>query len=176
MEGTVMSNIAITRRRVTLAGFAAVAAAALSGCNTTQTGFVAGQAAPPALSGYRISNIVVDTTPLIGQSGNPTAEWVQQALPGALAQAFAAHMAPGDPHGETLSVRIDSVYLGNGFAADADRMRGDATLGALSTTVNAPSTWWPSPVDQALWERSFHRRVRALARSYASWLARKWRD
>jgi hypothetical protein len=25
--------------------------------------------------------------------------WVQQALPGALAQAFASHMAPGDPSG-----------------------------------------------------------------------------
>ncbi len=171
-----MSNIAITRRRVALAGFAAVAAAALSGCNTTQTGVVAGQAGPPpAASGYRISNIVVDTTPLLAQSGNPTAEWVQQALPGALAQAFAAHMAPGDPHGETLSVRINSVYLGNGYAADADRMRGEAALGARQATITAPSTWWPNPTDQALWEQSFHSRVEALAQSYAGWLARKWR-
>ena len=52
-----MSQIAITRRWVALAGLAAFAAAALSGCNTTQTGGVAGQAAaPPAVSGYRISN------------------------------------------------------------------------------------------------------------------------
>ncbi len=170
-----MWNTAITRRRVVLAGLAAVVAAALSGCNTTQPGFVAGQAAPPAVSGYRISHIVVDTTPLIAQSGNPTAEWVQQALPGALAQALAAHMAPGDPNGETLSVRINSVYLGNGYAADADRMRGEAMLGGRQTTIHATSTWWPTPVDQALWEQSFHSRVQALAQSYAGWLARKWR-
>jgi hypothetical protein len=37
--------------------------------------------------------------------------WVQQALTGALAQAFAAHMAPGDPSGRTLSVMVNSVYL-----------------------------------------------------------------
>ncbi len=171
-----MSNIAITRRGVALAGFAAVAAAALSGCNTTQTGVVGGQTAPPpAVSGYRISNIAVDTTPLLARSGNPTAQWVQEALPGALAKAFAAHMAPGDPNGETLSVRIDSVYLGGGGPADADRMRGEATLGARHTTLRATSTWWPSPSDQALWEQSFHNRVQALAQSYAGWLARKWR-
>ena len=171
-----MSNIAITRRGFALAGFAAVAAVTLSGCNTTQTGVVAGQAVPPpAVSGYRISNIVVDTTPLLTQSGNPTAQWVQHALPGALAQAFAAHMAPGDPSGETLSVRIDSVYLGGGGPADPDRMRGEATLGARHTTLRAASTWWPSPSDQALWEQSFHDRVQALAQSYAGWLARKWR-
>ena len=169
-------HIAITRRRVALAGLAAFAAAALTGCNTTQTGVVAGQAAPPpAVSGYRISNIVVDTAPLLAQSGDPTAEWAQQALPGALAQAFAAHMAPGDPNGETLSVRIDSVYLGGGGPADADRMRGEATLGARQTTILAPSTWWPSPVDQTLWEQSNRSRVQALAQSYAGWLARKWR-
>lgn len=170
-----MSNIFITRRRVTLAGFAAVAAAALSGCNTTGPAAGSGPAPAPPTAGYRISNIVVDTTPLLAQSGNPTAQWVQQALPGALAQAFAAHMAPGDPNGQTLSVRIDSVYLGGGGPADADQMRGQATLGSRHTTLRATSTWWPSPSDQALFEQSFHNRVQALAQSYAGWLARKWR-
>ncbi len=37
--------------------------------------------------------------------------WVQQALPGALAQAFASYMAPGDPSGRMLSVTVNSVYL-----------------------------------------------------------------
>ena len=84
-------------------------------------------------------------------------------------------MAPGDPTGETLSVRINSVYLGGGGPADADRMRGEATLGARQTTIHATSTWWPSPVDQTLWEQSNRSRVQALAQSYAGWLARKWR-
>ncbi len=163
-----MSNIAITRRRIALAGFAALAAAALSGCNTT------GPAAPPPV-GYRISNIVVDTTPLLAQSGNPTAQWAQQALPGALAQVLAAHMAPGDPSGETLSVRIDSIYLGGGGTADRDRMHGEATLGSRQMTVKAEATWWSTPSDQALFEQSNQSRVQALAQSFAYRLARKLR-
>ena len=169
-----MSNIAITRRRIALASFAALAAAALSGCNTTGPAAVSGPAAPPPV-GYRISNIVVDTTPLLAQSGNPTAQWAQQALPGALAQVLAAHMAPGDPSGETLSVRIDSVYLGGGGTADRDRMHGEATLGSRQTTVKAEATWWSTPSDQALFEQSNQNRVQALAQSFAYRLARKLR-
>ena len=82
-------------------------------------------------SAFHISNIEVNTAPLLAQSGNPTAQWAQQALPGALAQAFAANMAPGDPNGATLSVRIDSLYLGQGGACRPrhDEGRGDAERG-----------------------------------------------
>ena len=113
---------------------------------------------------------MVDTTPLLAQSGNPTAQWAQQALPGALAQAFAAHMAPGDPNGETLSVRIDSIYLGGGGPADPDRMRGEATLGARQTTIRATVDLVPSPVDQTLWEQA-HPRPRPGARAILRGLA-----
>ena len=44
--------------------------------------------------------------------GDPTAAWVQQALPGALAQSLAPYMAPGDRNGATLVARIDYLYLG----------------------------------------------------------------
>ena len=44
--------------------------------------------------------------------GDPTAAWVQQELPGALAQALAGYMAPGDRQGATLVARIDDLYLG----------------------------------------------------------------
>jgi hypothetical protein len=135
-----MPGILISRR-ATLVGFSALAASGSSGCNTPQT--TVGPAAAPAaaaISGYRIANISVDTGPLIAQSGNPTAEWAQDALPGALAQAFASHMAPGDPSGETLRVRIDSIYLGGGGPADPDRMKGVATLNGRQTTVMATST------------------------------------
>jgi hypothetical protein len=50
--------------------------------------------------------------------------WVQQALPGALAQAFASHMAPGHPSGRTLSITFNSVYLRGGGPADPHTMRG----------------------------------------------------
>ena len=86
--------------------------------------------------------------------------WVQQALPGALAQTFASHMAPGDPSGRTLSVTVNSVSLRGGGPADPDPMRGVATLSggaapARTTRLRATSTYIPSPVDQVLVEQAF---------------------
>ena len=132
--------------------------------------------APTAVSGYRIASIAVDTAPLVAQSGNPTAQWAQEALPGALAQAFARHMAPGDPSGGTLSVRIDSIYLGGGGPADPDRMRGVASLNGRRTSLRATSTYISSPTDQALPEQALHGRVTALSQAFAYWLARKLRS
>jgi len=66
-------------RRAALLSFGACAAGGLAGCNTTQPAAVQPQAAP---SGFQIGNIDVDTSALLAQSGNPTANWVQQALPG----------------------------------------------------------------------------------------------
>ena len=150
----VMSRIVVTRRAA-LMSFSALAASGLSGCNTTQAPVVATQGAPAAVSGYRIGAINVDTAPLLAESGNPTASWVQQALPGYLAQAFAWHMAPGDPSGGALSVTINSIYLGGGGPANPDVMTGVATLSggaapARMTRLRATSTYIPSPVDQTL--------------------------
>jgi len=169
-----MSQI-IVARRVVLISFGAFAAAGLSGCNTTQTAGSGPAAAPALVRGYRVASIAVDTGPLLAQSGNPTAQWVQDALPGALARAFAAHMTPGDPSGGTLSVRIDSIYLGGGGPADPDIMKGVATLNGRQTSLRATSTYIPSPTDQALPEQALHGRVTALSQAFAYWLARKWR-
>ena len=91
--------------------------------------------------------------------------WVQQAPPGALAQTFASHMAPGDPSGRTLSVSVKSVYLRRGGPADPDPMRGVATRArrgpARTTRLRATSTYIPSPVDQVLVEQAFKGRVTA---------------
>ncbi len=103
---------------------------------------------------------------------------MQQALPGQLAQAFAANMAPGDPSGATLRVRINSIYLGQGGPADPDSMKGAATLSgsaARQTKLRATSTYIPSPVDQTLVEQAMQGRVQALSQSFAYWLKRKWR-
>jgi hypothetical protein len=102
------------------------------------------------------------------------------ALPGPLAQAFASHMAPGDPSGRTLSVTINSIYLGGGGLADPDSIRSVATLsGSASpnrtTRLRATSTYIPSPIDQALVEQALHGRVTALSQAFADWLARRWR-
>jgi hypothetical protein len=165
----------VLTRRAALVGFGASAASGLSGCNTAQAPVVGTQTAPAAVSGYRIGAINVDTAPLVAQSGNPTAQWAQDALPGALAQAFSRHMALGDPSGGTLSVTIDAIYLGGGGPADPDTMKGVATLNGRQTSLRATSTYIPSPTDQALPEQALHGRVTALSQAFAYWLARRWR-
>jgi hypothetical protein len=167
----------VLSRRSALLSIAALAASGLCGCNTTQTAAVPGPSAPPPATGFRISAIVVDTAPLLAQSGNPTASWVQEAMPGALAKAFAAHMAPGDPSGQTLSVSINSVLLESpGPGGDAtDWMTGVATLGARHTSLRGTSTYIPTTGDQALFVQADHNRVVALSQSFAYWLARRWR-
>ena len=174
-----MISVDCLSRRAALTFFGACALAGLGGCAPTNAPTV--QAGAQPTSAFHISNIEVNTAPLLAQSGNPTAAWAQQALPGALAQAFAGSMAPGDPNGAVLSVRIDSIYLGGGGPADADRIRGVATLSGgaggppRQTSVRATSTWVPSPVDQALVEQSNQNRVQALSQSFAYRLKRKWR-
>jgi len=171
-----MSRDVLTRR-VALLSIGALAAAGLGGCNTTQTAGAPAEGASPPVAGYRISSITVDTAPLLAQSGNPTASWVQDALPGALAKAFAAHMAPGDPSGQTLSVTIDSVILQSlGPSGGAtDWMIGDATLGSRHTHLRGTSTYTPTTGDQALFVQADHGRVVALSQSFAYWLAKRWR-
>lgn len=166
-----MSGSVITRRGALLS-FGALTAAGLSGCNTPRAVPVVA-AGPATVSGYRIANIAVDTSPLAAQSGDPTAQWAQSALPGALAQVFASHMTPGDPSGGTLSVVVSSIYLGGGGPADADRIGGVATLNGRQITVHAVSTYFPSPSDQALVEQALRDRVNALAVAFAYRLKRK---
>ena len=69
---------------------------------------------PAALAqpGLRIRAIKVDVSPIRASMGDPTAAWVEEALPGALAQSLAPYMAPGDRNGATLVARIDYLYLG----------------------------------------------------------------
>ena len=148
-------------RRAALVSLATLAAAGLSGCNTTPSAGIE----PVAASG--VGAISVDTAPLVAYVGNPTAGWVQQSLPGALAQALGSRAAGG------LHVRIDTLYLGNGGPGDPDRMRGVATLGGRTIKVRANSTYWASPTDQALPEQALQGRVQALSVAFAYRLRRK---
>jgi hypothetical protein len=154
----------VLTRRAALLTFSAFAAAGLSGCNTTPSAGIQ----PVAASGPG-GTISVDTTPLVAYVGNPTAGWVQQSLPGALAQALGSSAPSG------LHVRIDTLYLGNGGPGDPDRMRGVATLGGRTINVRAKSTYWPSPTDQALPEQALQGRVQALSTAFAYRLKSKIR-
>ena len=149
-------------RRAALVGLAALAAGGLNGCNTTPSAGIQ----PVAASGPG-GAISVDTTPLVAYVGNPTAGWVQQSLPGALARIVGAR-APGSLH-----VRVDTLYLGNGGPADPDRMVGVATLGGRTINVRANSTYWSTPTDQALPEQALQGRVQALSVAFAYRLRRK---
>jgi hypothetical protein len=170
-----MISIEYMSRRAALAALGASALVGLGGCAPTSAPTV--QAGAQPTSAFHISSIQVDTSPLLAQSGNLTAQWVQQALPAQLAQAFAANMAPDDPNGATLSVRINSIYLGGGGPADPDSIKGSAALSGPAprhTRLRATATYIASPVDQTLVEQAMQGRVQTLSQSFAYWLKRKW--
>jgi hypothetical protein len=146
-------------------------------------------AAMPSASaqpGLRIRAIKVDVSPIRASMGDPTAAWVEQALPGALAQALAPYMAPGDRNGATLVARIDTLYLGpssggggfGGFRRTQDTINGTLLLrGPRGTVANVPlraiSSYFPMAVDQTLVERALEGRVTALAQVFAGWAPRE---
>jgi hypothetical protein len=160
----------VLTRRAALVSLGAFSAAALAGCNTTPTAGVQPGAAPP---GLRIGAVNIDDGALVAYVGNPTAQWAQQALPGALAQAFGARMAPGDPGAVPLNISLNTLYLGGGGPADPDRMTGVATVGGHAISVHAVSTYISNPTDQALPEQALQGRVQSLAVAFAYRLKRK---
>jgi hypothetical protein len=142
---------------------------------------------PLAQPGLRIRAIKVDVSPIRASMGDPTAAWVEEALPGALAQALAPYMAPGDRNGATLIARIDYLYLGpssggggdfGGFRRTQDTINGTLVLkGPRGVVANVPlraiSSYFPMAVDQALVERALQGRVTALAQAFAGWAPRQ---
>ncbi len=168
-----MSSFSLTRRRA-LAVLGAVVFPALS-------------ETPNALAqpGLRIRAIKVDVSPIRASMGDPTAAWVQQALPGALAQALAPYMAPGDRNGATLVARIDYLYLGPSsggpgfFHQTQDTINGTLLVKSprgrvvANVPLRAIASYFPMAVDQALVERALQGRVVALAQAFAGWAPRE---
>jgi hypothetical protein len=137
-----------------------------------------------AQPGLRIRAIKVDVSPIRQSMGDPTAAWVEQALPGALAQSLAPYMAPGDRNGATLVARIDNLYLGPSsggpgpMGSTQDTINGALVLkGPRGVGANVPlraiSSYYPTPVDQTLVERALQGRVTALAQVFAGWAPRE---
>ena len=169
-----MSAFPLTRR---------AAIAALGACVLPAMTQVGNASAQP---GLRIRAIKVDVSPIRQSMGDPTAAWVEQALPGALAQSLAPYMAPGDRNGATLVARIDYLYLGpssggasfGGFRRTQDTINGTLLLkGPRGLVANVPlraiSSYFPMAVDQALVEQALHGRVTALAQVFAGWAPRE---
>jgi hypothetical protein len=137
-----------------------------------------------AQPGLRIRAIKVDVSPIRASMGDPTAAWVEEALPGALAQSLAPYMAPGDRNGATLVARIDYLYLGSSsggpgfFHQTQDTINGTLLLrGPRGVVANVPlraiSSYFPMAVDQTLVERALEGRVTALAQAFAGWAPRE---
>ena len=167
-----MSAFPLTRRTA-LAALAAFALPALA-----QT------PAARARPGLRIRAIKVDVSPIRASMGDPTAAWVAEALPGALAQSLAPYMAPGNRNGATLVARIDTLYLGPSsggpgpWGSTQDTINGTLLLkGPRGVGANVPlraiSSYYPTPVDQTLVERALQGRVTALAQVFAGWAPRE---
>jgi hypothetical protein len=133
----------------------------------------------------RFRDILVDVSPLRASVGDPTAAWVQKELPGALAQALAGYVAPGDRNGAILIARIDYLYLGpNSGGTGVWRSSQDTINGTLlvkgphggiaaATPIRAITSYHPMGVDQPLRVESNYWRVVALAQAFASWAARE---
>ena len=133
----------------------------------------------------RFREIVVDVSPLRARIGDPTAAWVQKELPGALAQALASYMAPGDRHGAILVARIDDLYLGPNsggtgpWGASQDTINGTLLVRgahggiAADAPIRAITYYHPMAVDQPLRVESNYWRVVALAQAFAGWAPRE---
>src|SRR5208337_4539992 len=148
-------------RRVAIAACSAFALLAAVGCQNAL-----------AQSGLPIRNIQVDVAPLRANVGDPTASWVQQGLPGQLAQTLAGRMTT---QGGTLVVRIDYVTLGPIKDSSAwDNISGVAMIGAVKWPVRATARYYASAIDQAMFEESNHRRMTQLVQALTYWLGRDY--
>ena len=139
----------------------------------------------PAQPNVRFRDIVVDVSPLRARVGDPTAAWVQQELPGALAQALSGYMVRGDRNAATLVARIDDLYLGpfsggtGAWGASQDTINGALFIkgprGGIGAgaPIRAITSYHPTPVDQPLRVESNYWRVVALAQAFAGWAPRQ---
>ena len=143
----------------------------------------------PAVAGAqgpaRFRNVRVDVAPLRAQSGDPTAAWVEQTLPGQLASVLGPYLAPGDRNGATLIARVDFIYLGPSsggtgpLGSSQDTIAGTLFVqgprgsAPAEVPLRATASYYPNPFDQALVEQAYHDRVFALAQSFAYWVPRQ---
>jgi hypothetical protein len=131
----------------------------------------------------RFREIRVDVGPLRASAGDPTADWVEQALPGYLAKSMAPSLSPGERDGATLVARVDTVYLGRTTGGTGpgggsiDVIEGALIVkgprAATATPLRAITSYHPSAIDQALFEEGYHGRVTALAEAFAGWAPRE---
>jgi hypothetical protein len=129
--------------------------------------------------GLRFREIRVDVSPLRASAGDPTADWVEQALAEDLMRALSAYLDPAQRSGATLVARIQGVNLGQSggrggaSGASQDSIQGVLIVGGLraglaaQTPLRAIAAYSPNAADEALIEEAYHGRVVALAQAFA---------
>ena len=133
--------------------------------------FGQGALAQPA-STFR--DVHVDVQPLRANAGDPTATWVEHDLQAELAQALAGRMTRD---GAPLTVRIDYLTLGPQTGemlhagASLDNIQGVAVIGGREMPIRATSSYYSTPVDQTMIERSNRERVSQLTQALTYWIA-----
>lgn len=131
-------------------------------------------AARKALAKLGPAGIRVDVAPVLANSGEPTAGWVAQTLPAAIAQALAAVGRSGT----SVGVTIDYVILGpnSGGVGPAgsspDQMVGAVTIGGVTSPLRATTYYYPNPADNTMIAQSNYDRIYKLSQAFAGWLAR----
>jgi hypothetical protein len=118
--------------------------------------------------------IRVDVAPVLANSGEPTAGWVAQTLPPAIAHALASVGRSG----ASVAVTIDYVLLGPNSGgvgpagASPDQMIGTVTIGGVTSPLRATSYYYPMPSDNTMIAQSNYDRVYQLSQAFVSWVAR----
>jgi len=126
-----------------------------------------------AQSAPTFRDIRIDVQPLRANALDPTATWVQEELPGEVAQALSGRMARD---GAPLTVRIDYLTLGPPTgemlhaAASLDNISGVAVIGGRETPIRATTSYYSNPIDQTMIERSNRARVSQLTQALAYWI------
>jgi hypothetical protein len=149
------------RRRATLGTFVLTSTIVLN-CTPAQ---------PRAVFG----GVRVDVASLRAEVGDPTARWVAEELPRALAEALARVGRAGAP----VTVRIDTVILGpssggqGAGGSSPDQILGEVIVGGVVRPLRASTSYYSMAVDQALVEQSNHDRVSQLVQAFAYWAARE---
>jgi hypothetical protein len=154
-------SISTRTRRVAVAALGAMIFAALAICHDA----LARPTSPPR-------GIRVDVAPLAANAGEPTAEWVAQALPGQIARNLAQRGVSAN-----VFVRVDYVTLGtnqgDGGPAGStyDNIEGVATINGVEMPVRATSTYYPMAADQTMIAQSNRDRISQLTEALAYWIA-----
>jgi hypothetical protein len=159
----------LATRRGALAAFAALAFAPI--------GLEEALAAP----GLRVSRVHVDVSRLRARRGDPTARWVAEDMPKAVARALGPRFARGASGGAVLNVHVDDVLLppmrsGRGPRI-IDEISGFIALSSpgvapVRRAIRAVTPFRPTAVDQPMRVHANRRRVSTLVGRFAQQIPR----